>query len=581
MLLQAGRSFLSMNSRMIQQSIVAAALLIYFPISAGAVETPAVFASDATSSAGTNPPVTNAAAVVDGHVISMEDVTLECLRKYRSPIVDQMLQNYILDRECKRRGLAVNEAEIDQRIAELRTKLAPGTLEDTLQKHHVTMAEARDDFRREIEKTLLVSDQIKTPRMIHCRELVVTFGSARDASNALAMVTDFRRQILSGADFTTMVAQHSEGRDKEKSGDMGVLYEKILSPVEAPVLDAALALKQGEVSQPVKGRGGYYLIKAESTGDQHPSSEDKLYKNAADAARRQQIMFLVPKTMSALIDKCKITFVEDSDLVSGKPLPEAAAVIDGQPIPMKDVLDKCMVACGPKFTDIMVQNYLVDRECAKRGIAIKDSEIDDRVEALRKQCAPMTLDEGMKLHHTTLAGLRRDFRQEIERTDLAIDQIRSTRMVHVRIILAQANAASESDVERADRDAKARIVAVQSQLKAGKRFEDLAAQNSVADDPSKSGDMGIIFPDKIGTDTAIVNAAVRLKKGEISSELIKTGTGYALLQAISDSDNHTADEDAAYARALSAYRTMEAQRMIPQIIVNLIKKSNVTYYVHS
>ncbi len=567
-----------MDSRIVQRSIVAA-LLLHISAHAGVAATPAVFATDAAEVASTHPPVADAAAIVDGYIISMEDVTLECLRKYRAPIVDQMLQGYILDRECKRRGIAVDEAEIDRRIAELRTKLAPATLEDTLQKHHVTMDEARVDFRHEIEKTLLVADQIKPLRMVHCRELVVSFGSSRDETNALAMVTDLRRQILEGADFATMVDQRSEGG--QKHGDMGVLYENILGPVEAPVLDAALVLKEGEVSLPIKGRDGYHLIKAESTSDRHPPSENTLYVDAVDAARRQQIMFLVPKTMTGLIDQCKITFVDDNHIVPGKPLPDAAAVIDGHAIPMKDVVEKCMVACGPKFTDILVQNYLVHRECEKRGITVDESEIDERVEALRKQCAPLTLDEGMKIHHTTMAGLRGDFRQEIERAQLAVDQVQPTRMMHVRIILARAIAISQSDVDRANRDANARIMAIQEQLKAGKRFEDLAVQYCDPEDPGKNGDLGVVFPAMPGMDTAILNAAAAMKKGEISSQPIKTGSGYALLQVLSDNDNHPREQDVVYAKALTAYRSMEARRLIPQVIVDLIKKSNVIYYVHS
>lgn len=569
-----------MNFRMIQRLIVAGAvaLLLHFQMQAGETEAHALFATEAMAS--TNLTVTGAAAIVDGHLISVEDVTLECLRKYRSPVVDQMLQHYILDRECKRHGIKVDEAEIDQRIAELRTKLSPATLEDTLQKHHVTLSETRDDFRFEIEKTLLVADQIKPLHLIHCREIVVTFGSLGDESNALALATDFRRQALEVSDFATM-AHHSERGNRDNTGDLGVLYEDILGPVEAPVLDAALALKEGEVSLPVKASDGYHLIKAESTGDHHPVSENALYASATEAARRQQIMFLVPKNMTALIDQCKITFMDDSDLAPGKQLPEAAAVIDGHPISMSDVRDKCMAVCGPKFTDILVQNYLVDRECEKRGILIKESEIDERVEALRKQCAPMTLEEGMKIHHTTLASLRRDFRQEIERTQLAIGQIQPTRMVRARIILAKTDAISQSDTERADRSAQARIIAIQEQLKAGKRFEDLAAQHRNTNDPSENGDMGVIFPGKPGTDTAIVNAAVAMKKGEISSQPVKTGAGYALLEVLSDSDDHTRDEDTTYAKALAAYQSMEAQRLISQIIVDLIKKSHVTYYVHS
>lgn len=80
-----------MDSRIVQRSIVAA-LLLHISAHAGVAATPAVFATDAAEVASTHPPVADAAAIVDGYIISMEDVTLECLRKYRAPIVDQMLQ---------------------------------------------------------------------------------------------------------------------------------------------------------------------------------------------------------------------------------------------------------------------------------------------------------------------------------------------------------------------------------------------------------------------------------------------------------------------------------------------------------
>jgi parvulin-like peptidyl-prolyl isomerase len=563
-----------MNLHMIKRSlIVGTALSLHFSIQAGTTNTSAGDASGA--GAGANSTITNAAAIVDGHVIPMEDVALKCLRENREFIIGQMIQHYVLDRECQKRGITVAEAEMDKYFAQWRTNLAPATLEDTLEKNHVTMAEARDDVRFEIEKPLLVAGQKPLP-MVHCREFVVTFGSSRSESNALAIVTDYRRQISEGADFDAMVARHSEGGDK--SGDMGLLYDHVLSSVEAPVLAAALVLKPGEVSPPIKASDGYHLIKVESTHDHHPPDEDALY---ADAARRHEGMFEIPQAISTLIEQSKITFAEDSELVPGKPLPEAAAVVDGHPIPMKDVLDKCLATVGPKITRILVQNYVVDRECEKRGITVKESEIDEKVEALRKQCAPMTLDEGMKIHHTTMAGLRYDFRLEIERTQLAIGQVKPPRMVHARIILMKANAVSPSDAERADRAAKAQITAIQAQLKAGKRFEDLAAQYCASDDPSKSGDMGVVFPNNPSMDTDIVNAAIAMKKGEVSSAPVKVYSGYALLQAISDSDNHPGDEDATYAKALSGYRSLEAQRLVPQTIVGLIKKSNVAYYVHS
>ncbi len=147
---------------MIKRSlIIGTALMFQFSIRAGSTNTSDGDAAGADASA--NPTITNAAAIVDGHVIPMEDVALKCLRENRTFVIGQMIQVYVLDRECQKRGITVSEAEMDKYIAQWRANLAPATLEDTLKKSHVTMAQARDDARFEIEKPLLVADQIKLP----------------------------------------------------------------------------------------------------------------------------------------------------------------------------------------------------------------------------------------------------------------------------------------------------------------------------------------------------------------------------------------------------------------------------------
>jgi len=149
------------------------------------------------------------------------------------------------------------------------------------------------------------------------------------------------------------------------------------------------------------------------------------------------MMFLAPKAVVGLVDKSHIIFAKDEDIVSGKPLPANAAVIDGHAIPMNEVVEKCLANSGPKTVDILVQNYVVDRECERLGIIVSEAEIDQRVNKLRQQLAPHTIEEGLTLHHTTMAGLRYDFRQEIERTKLVFDKVPPTRMVHARVILVK------------------------------------------------------------------------------------------------------------------------------------------------
>jgi len=551
----------------------------------------AVFATDTNAGANVERVVPGAAAVVDAHIVPMDDVILACLRKYRSYVIDQIVQGYVIDRECKRRGITVNESEIDKQVEGLRKNLAPSTLDETLEKHHMTIVEVRDKFRQDIERTMLAADQVKPVRMIHCREIFIKYGPDgttgpginRSEAEVLALVKGIEEQVKEGQDFGNLVRRYSSSEGIGGKGDMGVLYGHMLG-WETPLLDAGMALHKGELSPPVKTGDGYHLIQAVSTDDDHPETEDALYKDADKASRHLQIQFLEPKIVVGLINNSQITFVDDAELAAGKPIPDAAAIIDGHAISMKDVAAKCLADYGPKTTDILVQNYLVDRECERRGIKVSEVEIDRQIAQLRKQIAPSTLDEGLKTHHITMDGLKHDFRQQIERTRLVIDQVKPTRLVHARVILVTAEPSGPESVpggKRTDVQAKALIMTIQDQIKAGNSFAEMARQYSETSGAAGDGDIGVLYEGKQGTDTAILNAALVMSKGEISPNPVKTYNGYFLLQAISTSDNHASDEDAAYAEAVAIYQEQKAQSLIPQAVVDLIKKSKVVYYVHS
>jgi parvulin-like peptidyl-prolyl isomerase len=550
----------------------------------------AVFATDTNAGANAGKIVPGAAAIVDDHIIPMDDLIVACLLKNRSYVIDQMVQGYVLDRECEKHGITVNEVEIDKRVADLRASLAPSTLEETLALHHMTLVELRRAFKQSIEKPLLIAGQIKPVKMAHCRKILVRFHSPentesasrtnRTEAQALAIIKDLRDQLQHGKIFEDLAGQYSESMPAEGKGDLGVLYENMLG-VEAPLLTAAMTLNKGEISEPVKIADGYCLIQALSTSGDHPNTEEILYKEAAKASRDLQVMFLGPKTVVGLVDKSQITFAKDEDIVAGKPLPANAVVIDGHAIPMNEVVEKCLANSGPKTVDILVQNYVVDRECNRLGIIVSEAEIDQRVNKLREQLAPHTMEEALALHHTTMAGLRYDFRQEIERTKLVIDQVKPTRMVHARIIFLKTDPAGESGATRTDADARTLVANIQAQLKAGKSFEELANKYSELGDKTRGGDLGILHEDMKGMDTAILKAALAMKNGEVSLFPVKTQNGYFLLQVTSDSDKHPDNEDAVYTDAAIVCQEEKAQRLIPEAIVTLLKKSKVVYYVHS
>ena len=84
----------------------------------------------------------------------------------------------------------------------------------------------------------------------------------RTEEQAKAFATDLVKQIRNGADFVKMVAEHSDDDvSKPAGGDFGVIKAGSSYPEE--LKKAVFALKQGDVSDPVRQPTGFYIIRCE------------------------------------------------------------------------------------------------------------------------------------------------------------------------------------------------------------------------------------------------------------------------------------------------------------------------------
>jgi peptidyl-prolyl cis-trans isomerase C len=82
-------------------------------------------------------------------------------------------------------------------------------------------------------------------------------------ADAKAKADDLRKQVLAGGDFGKLARENSDDKGSaDKDGDFGTIKHN--SPYPEPVKKAVFALKEGEVSEPVKQANGFYLIRSDS-----------------------------------------------------------------------------------------------------------------------------------------------------------------------------------------------------------------------------------------------------------------------------------------------------------------------------
>jgi len=84
----------------------------------------------------------------------------------------------------------------------------------------------------------------------------------RSEADAKAIASDLVAKLRAGADFAKTEEEHSDDPMlKSKGGDFGVIKQS--SPYPEDLKKAVLALKQGEISDPIRQPSGFYIVRVE------------------------------------------------------------------------------------------------------------------------------------------------------------------------------------------------------------------------------------------------------------------------------------------------------------------------------
>ncbi len=184
--------------------------------------------------------------------------------------------------------------EIDEKLQELKKRLI---VETFLKKKveadaQVSDADLKKFYDQNIEK-FKAGDQIKASHI-----LVKTEKEAQD----------IQAQLKAGAKFEDLAKKYSVDSSSAKGGDLGWFGKGSMVPAFEK---AALALKEGQVSDIVKSDFGYHIIKltGKRAAGTRPFDEVKTQIKAAIMPSKQQEIFL--KIKDELKKSAKITIKDD------------------------------------------------------------------------------------------------------------------------------------------------------------------------------------------------------------------------------------------------------------------------------
>jgi len=121
--------------------------------------------------------------------------------------------------------------------------------------------------------------EFEKPKTVSARHILIKVDEkATDATveETRKRATDIYKMAAEGKDFAELAQKHSEGPTKDKGGDLGEFKKESMVK---PFSDKAFSMKAGEVSEPVRTRFGWHVIKVEKVNEASKQSVEEATPN--------------------------------------------------------------------------------------------------------------------------------------------------------------------------------------------------------------------------------------------------------------------------------------------------------------
>lgn len=226
-------------------------------------------------------------------------------------LVEQFVREIVLLDEAGRSGIRLDESDLDGAVAELRSRVPPGsTFAEELKRRNLTESSLRRDpsLRNGLLITKFLTSRVgapaqlteeelreeydrgrerfEMPATVNLRHILIACDADADAAehtDKTEVATQCRAELLAGADMDAMARERSDGPSASFGGALGTMSISDLRAVLGDgVADAALSQETGEISAVIKTSLGYHIVQVL---DRTPARTRPLGEVREDVAR--------------------------------------------------------------------------------------------------------------------------------------------------------------------------------------------------------------------------------------------------------------------------------------------------------
>jgi len=217
-------------------------------------------------------------------------------------LANRMVQRLLVTRAMNEAGVTVSDSEVEGQWRQL-TRRFPNreSLQSTLRQQNTSETRVRSRIREKLRLQKYLDREIgpvevseteareyfethreeyDRPQQVHAQHILV-----RDDTGAQTQIRRIQRELEGDSTFEEVARTRSEGPSARKGGDLGFVSRGRMAK---PFADAAFSLEPGTISEPVRTRFGYHLIRVIERRDTRTARYEDVSEEVLQALQQQK-----------------------------------------------------------------------------------------------------------------------------------------------------------------------------------------------------------------------------------------------------------------------------------------------------
>jgi peptidyl-prolyl cis-trans isomerase SurA len=259
-------------------------------------------------------------------------------------ILDELVNSEILLERANKMNLVASDAEVEDKFTESKSPYTEEEFQKKLKETGLTVDDLRSDIRRQLSIQKLLNREVVakisitdqdisdfynknraqfnvTEPQYHIAQIVVTpradptvhnrkNDKATNEAEAGRKAAMLIQKLNTGADFAELATDYSEDASASTGGDLGFVPESALNQSDPALKKAVLAMKVGQITQPIPVKnGGYRILKllAKEAAGERQFSDVQVQQAIRDALRTRKEQLLRSAYLVEARDEAHVT----------------------------------------------------------------------------------------------------------------------------------------------------------------------------------------------------------------------------------------------------------------------------------